>query len=108
MNDPRRSIVMAGLCLGLLLVRVSVGLPYHAFDWTAYSQPYEPTETPTSTATLMPIGTATTVATATATWTPTSTATSTATATLPTLPEFLNYLPLITRPLPSSSRSMAE
>jgi carbohydrate-binding DOMON domain-containing protein len=93
MSYRRGSIVMAGLLLGLLLALPFIPLPYDALDWTAYSQPYELTQTPTSTATLMPTSTATSVATTTATLTLTPPANLTTTPT----PGHRNYMPLIRR-----------
>ncbi|MFQ5343812.1 MAG: hypothetical protein ACE5F6_19890 [Anaerolineae bacterium] len=87
------SVLLAGLLLGMLLALPFIRLPYGGLDWTAYSQPYEPTQTPTSTLTLTPTATATSVATATATLPPTPPATAT---TAPTL-DHHNYMPLIRR-----------
>ncbi|MFQ5595981.1 MAG: hypothetical protein ACE5HA_17710 [Anaerolineae bacterium] len=87
------SLLLAGLLLGTLLALPFIRLPYGGLDWTAYSQPYEPTQTPTSTLTLTPTATATSVATATATRTSTPPATPT---TGPTLDQH-NYMPLIRR-----------
>ena len=77
------SVLLAGLLLGTLLALPFIRLPYAGLDWTAYSQPYEPTQTPTCTAT----------STATATLPPTPPATAT---TAPTL-DHHNYMPLIRR-----------
>lgn len=95
MKDWYKGVLIAGMLLVLLLLLTTIGLPYGVLDWTVYSQPYGPTETPTGTAapptaTLTP----TTTATATATFTLTPPATTTAT---PVTPEYLNYLPLIMR-----------
>lgn len=87
------SVLLAGLLLAMLLALPFVRLPYGTLNWTAYSQPYEPTQTPTSTFTLTPTSTATSVATATATLPPTPSVTAT---TAPTL-DHHNYMPLIRR-----------
>ncbi len=100
MRHRRGSILLAGLLLGLLLMLGSIGLPYHRFDWMAYSQPYEPTQTPTSTSVPTATFTPTSVATSTAT-VPPATVTATPTAEL----DFINYLPLIRRSSPSMTRS---
>lgn len=100
MTHSRGFVWIAGVLLGVLLVLPFVGLPYDALDWTAYSQPYEPTSTPTNTATSIPTSTATSMPTATMTLTPTATATATPTST----PEPRNYLPLIRRSAASAVR----
>ncbi|RME47192.1 MAG: hypothetical protein D6791_06475 [Chloroflexi bacterium] len=104
MRYQRGSILLAGLLLGLLLMLGSIGLPYHRLDWMVFSQPYEPTQTPTSTSVPTATFTPTSVTTSTATVPP---ATVTATPTTPDQ-DFINYLPLIRRSGPVTGSVVIE
>ncbi len=109
MSDRRGKLLLAGILFVLLLVLPLFGLPYNSLDWTAYSQPYEDTPTPTSTSTviLTPTSTLTPTATATSTTTPTATVTLTPTTPPDEMDHFI-YLPLVRRSATVSGSVLIE